>query len=257
MPSLSLNNIKPDAYNRWLLEPSMQRLCALEASWLRSWVKQLHGHHLAYTGIDPTPRFLRFSRTRHCFKLGFPWSMGATASDVYARDEEWPFSDESLDVIIMQHSLDMSRQPHQLLREANRTLVAGGYIIIMGFNPYGLWGGWRWLHSFSPRLPWITRPLSSQRLQDWLTLLDLKTEQVYRCGHLWPTFLGAEPVTRQVDRVLAGTQWLPANLYLLVARKTIAGLTPIRQQRSRYQQASFGLPVAVASSALPKMNHEK
>lgn len=251
MGSLNLNNIKPEVYEHWLANPSTQRLLALESSWLRAWVKQLHGEHLAYTGVDDMPRFLRFSRTRHCFRVGFPWTMQVTSNDVYVQDDAWPLADESLDVIIMQHTLDMSRQPHQLLREASRTLGAGGYLVIVGFNPKGLWGGWRWLRSFSFKLPWITRPVSHQRLSDWLTLLDLKVEQIYHCGHLWPVSLGNEAITRQVDRVLAGTSWLPANLYLMVARKTIAGMTPIRLE-NRYQfRPSFGLPAAVASS-MPK-----
>lgn len=256
MNPFSLNAIKPEVYRQWLSSAATQRLLAIEASWLRGWVKQLHGYHLAYTGIDPTPKFLRFSRTRHCFKLGFPWSRGVVLSDAYVRDDEWPLADESLDVVILQHSLDMSRNPHQLLREASRTLVPGGYVIILGFNPYGIWGGWRWLRSFSSKLPWIMRPLSSRRLTDWLTLLDLHVEQTTRCAHLWPLFLGSEPITRQVDRVLAGTPWLPANAYLLVARKTVAGFTPIRQDKRRYQRVSYGLPAVAASTMLPPLDSE-
>lgn len=257
MGAFNLNNIKPEEYERWLLEPATQRLLALEASWLRTWVKQLHGQHLAYLGIDPTPKFLRFSRSRHCFRLGLPWSRGVAPSAVEIRDDGWPLADNSLEVVILQHSLDLSRQPHQLLREACRSLVAGGYVVIVGFNPRGLWGGWRWLRSFSSRLPWDVRPLSSYRIQDWLTLLDLKVEQTYYCGHLWPLSLGSETVARQIDRVLAGTQWLPSNIYLMVARKTIAGLTPIPQYAFRSNTIALGLPAAATSSSLFQQNEEK
>lgn len=256
MNPFSLNAIKPEAYQQWLTTATAQRLFAIEASWLRGWVKQFYGHHLAYTGIDPTPKFLRFSRTRHCFKLGFPWACDVAEHDAYARDDEWPLANESLDVIILQHTLDMSRNPHQLLREVSRTLVPGGYVVILGFNPYGFWGGWRWLRSFSSKMPWITRPLSRRRLLDWLTLLDLHVEQTTGCAHLWPVFLGSEPITRQVDRVLAGTPWLPANAYLVVARKTIAGFTPIRQNRRQYRRVNYGLPVAAASTILPPLESE-
>lgn len=257
MSPFTLNAIKPETYKHWLAQAAMQRLLAIEASWLRSWVKQLYGYHLAYTGIDSDPRFLQYSRTRHSFKMGFTWSQGAAQNDVHAKDDEWPLADESLDVIILQHSLDLSRNPHQLLREASRTLVPGGYIIILGFNPYGIWGAWRWLHSFSSKLPWVTRPLSSRRVHDWLTLLDLHVEQSTRCAHLWPVFLGSEAVTRQIDRVLAGTSWLPANAYLIVARKTIAGFTPIRQNKKRYRQINYGLPIAAASTMLHGIDIEK
>lgn len=257
MNPISLNAIKPEAYQSWLQLDSTQRLLALESSWLGAWVRQLHGHHLAYTGIDSTPKFLRFSRTRHNFKLGFPWSQGIASNNALCKDDEWPLADESLDVIILQHSLDFSRNPHQLLREASRALVPGGYLLIINFNPISWWGGWRWLNSFSSKLPWITRPISSGRLIDWLTLLDMQVEQSFKCAHLWPASVGSEKINRQIDRVLAGNNWLPSNAYLIVARKTIAGFTPIRQLKSRPVKVNYGLPVAIASAMLPTLKSEQ
>lgn len=246
MPHSSLSNIKPENYAQWLKKPTTERLLAIEASWLRAWVQQLYGFQLAYTGIDHDPKFLNHSRTQHCFKLGFDWGGGEISRDAVIEEDAWPIADESLDVVILQHSLDFSRQPHHLLREACRTVVPSGYVLIVGFNPISLWGGWRWLRTFSAQLPWITRPLASSRLIDWLTLLDLKVEQVFHCAHLWPLTLGTDSLSRRVDRVMAGTSWLPANAYLIVARKTVTGITPIRLKKRMRYNFSFGLPVTAA-----------
>ena len=108
-------NIKPEHYSTWLSNASTQRLLALEASWLKSWVKQLYGCHLAYIGIDPTPRFLNHSRTLHQFRLGLPWSLHVADSDARINEDAWPLSDQSVDVVILQHTLDMSAKPQQLI----------------------------------------------------------------------------------------------------------------------------------------------
>lgn len=245
------HNIKPEQFSAWLRLDSTQRLLALEANWLKSWIKQLYGCHLAYVGIDPQPRFLNDSRTSHQFRLSLPWAYQVSEYDAQIEEDAWPLADESLDVIILQHSLDMSSHPQRLVKEASRCLVPNGYLIVVGFNPYSFWGGWRWLRTFSSKLPWITRPVSVGRLSDWLTLLDLKVEQVFNCAHLWPAKIGPEHLIRRVDRVLAGTDWLPANAYLMVARKTVAGLTPIRMQQKPLMKNNFSMPIAAAGMLEP------
>lgn len=240
--------IQPEQYEAWLKLASTERLLVLEAGWLRYWVKQLHGCNLLYAGIDPHPKFLKSSRARHVFRSGLPWSFGHSPAQMLMDDEAWPFADASLDVVVLQHAIDFSAQPHQLLREATRTLIPGGYIVMIGFNPLSLWGGWRWLRTFSSKLPWLTQPVSPNRLQDWLTLLDMKIEQRSACGHLWPLSLGFERMNRRVDRVLMGSV-LPACLNLIVARKTVAGMTPIRFRMRPLIDNGFALPVATATQA--------
>lgn len=243
------NMIKPEHTVSWLKTQSAARLLVLESGWMRHWVKQLRGQHLLYIGIDPKPKFLKNSRAAHVFHFGLPWSDPSAQVQAQVDEDNWPLPDASVDVILLQHAIDMSTQPHQLLREATRCLVPNGYLIIMGFNPLGLWGGWRWLHTFSSSLPWMMQPVSNGRLQDWLLLLDMRVEQRFACGHLWPLSLGIERMTRRVDRVMAGKPWLPANLNLVVARKTVAGMTAIRQPRRPLLNNRFGMPVATANQA--------
>ncbi|MDK2778942.1 MAG: class I SAM-dependent methyltransferase [Pseudomonadota bacterium] len=239
--------IKPDSYQQWLTHRDTQRLLALEAGWLREWVANLHGHHLLYAGIDNQPRFLARSRLQHTFSMSLDWQEGVVAGDGRMSESAWPFADDSLDVVVLQHCLDMSSRPHQIIREAARSVLPNGYLIITGFNPYSLWGTVRWARTFSTRLPWITNPVSERRLRDWLTLLDFRTEQSCPIAHTWPLTLGSERVSRRADRVLAGAHWLPASGYLLIARKTIAGMTPIRPRRWQIKDTAFGLAQPVAS----------
>lgn len=254
MTATNVNSIKPDQYAQWLNTPALRRLLSLEAAWLKQWLEPLYGCHLIYTGIDPEPRFLKRGRTVYQSVLGLPWANGVAPCAAQISDDAWPLADNSVDVVVLQHSLDMSSKPHQLIREATRVLVPNGYLIVCGFNPLSPFGAWRWLRTFSSTLPWLTSPIAPARLHDWLMLLDLKVEQTFYCAHTWPVRLGSEKTARRIDRVLAGNMWLPANAYIMVARKTVAGMTAIRPRRFVFGDKSFGIPVAAASQVWSDCN---
>ena len=48
--------------------------------------------------------------------------------------EAMPFESESIDLVVMPHSLEVSEDPHALLREIYRILIPGGRIILTGVN---------------------------------------------------------------------------------------------------------------------------
>src|SRR5690606_23939020 len=54
--------------------------------------------------------------------------------------EELPFASQSIDLLVLPHSLELSPEPHRLLREAERVLVPEGKLLVTCFNPYSLWG---------------------------------------------------------------------------------------------------------------------
>jgi len=241
--------VKSDVYDDWITTVSARRLLALEAGWLREVVSGFHGHNLLYTGVDNTPRFLKRSQLRHPFQLGLPWQKNhACAARV--RDDAWPLMDGSVDVVVMQHGLDLSARPHQMVREAARVLMPHGYLVVVGFSPFSLFGAVRRINMFSSRLPWAVNCVDSHRLRDWLTLLDFRVESVTPMLHWWPLRWMSESSSRRVDRLLYGKHWMPANGYLLIARKTVAGMTPISPQRWQFLPVGFGMAAPAACTPL-------
>ena len=106
--------------------------------------------------------------------LGFrinPIEQADTRSMVIGDWEGLPLGRNSVDLIVLQHTLDFSIDPRQVLREAVEVLSVEGWIVICGFNPLGLWGMSRTLFQSSGKLPWSARFLRPNRVQDWLTLL--------------------------------------------------------------------------------------
>ena len=51
-----------------------------------------------------------------------------------------PFQANSLDLVVLPHTLELSVDPHTTLREVERVLVPEGRVVISGFNPISLWG---------------------------------------------------------------------------------------------------------------------
>ena len=51
-----------------------------------------------------------------------------------------PFPAASLDLVVLPHTLELSADPHQVLREVERVLVPEGRVVLSGFNPASLWG---------------------------------------------------------------------------------------------------------------------
>lgn len=235
--------VKSEAYSNWVHTSSARRLLSLEAGWLREAISDLHGHHIAYVGIDDTPRFLRRARSPHVFSMAPQWQ-SVSPCDARIQDDQWPLPDKSIDVLVIQHGLDMSFKPHQVLREAARVLVPSGYILVVGFSPLSWFGMVRKALFFSAEMPWVVNPVSQVRLQDWLTLLDFRVESVSAVAHLWPLQLGAEAVSRRIDRKLAGNPWLPSNAYMLTARKTVAGMTPVGSKFWNWSASGLGISPA-------------
>lgn len=156
---------------------------------------------------------------------------GARTSRVVAYPDTIPFEGRSVDVALLPHTLDFSRDPHQVLREVSRILVPEGHVVILGFNGFSLWGLRRLLARPPRPAPWCGQFFGLARIRDWLELLD------FECTHGTMLYY-RPPIQRDTlrDRFYflekAGDRWWPltAAVYLLVAKKRVPGMTPLPLQ---------------------------
>ncbi len=54
-----------------------------------------------------------------------------------------PFRSDSIDAILLPHTLELVEDPYAVLREAERVLCGEGCLMICGFNPFSGWGARR------------------------------------------------------------------------------------------------------------------
>ena len=59
-------------------------------------------------------------------------------STLISYSDNLPYIENSIDGFLLANELDFAQDPHEILREVDRTVTANGYVIISGFNPYSL-----------------------------------------------------------------------------------------------------------------------
>ncbi|RMH46956.1 MAG: class I SAM-dependent methyltransferase [Gammaproteobacteria bacterium] len=113
--------------------------------------------------------------------------LGDAFCDVHADPQALPLATESVDLIMAAFVLGYCESPHTTLREMHRALRSGGQLVLVEFNPIGLWGIRHWLGRVRQNNPvWQARLIRYRRLRDWCQLLGLGIENHIRLGPWWP-----------------------------------------------------------------------
>lgn len=213
----------------WCRQPLGEALAVAERQALCEVLGDIFGYHLVVLDPPCQPEALDSSRILHrvvqtCCQQGLE-----NQASVQGLAESLPLQADSIDAFVLPHVLDVSADPHQVLREIDRCLVAEGHLIILGFNPRGWWGLQRLLFGWRQRVPWSLKFVSMPRLRDWLSLLGFDTLQARYIFPHPPWHYGRERSEGRLLQRLHHERWpLLAASYLLVARKRVATLTPIK-----------------------------
>ncbi|MDP2227132.1 MAG: methyltransferase domain-containing protein [Moraxellaceae bacterium] len=221
-------------FRQWFATDLGSYLLAEEDALLTQVLPDLFGYHALQIGQVVPRNLLISSRIRHCCIVDAALPVVEGLSPLRAEPEHLPFANNSLDLVLIHHGLDGAASPHALLREASRVLIPEGHLLILGFNPWSLWGVWRLFRLPWGDLPWLRRPLSPQRLADWLTLLDFEVVGLESAGF-------APPLTHDTIRrrfawleTLGRRYWSQRGAsYALLARKRLSCITPIEPRLRR------------------------
>ena len=182
--------------------------------------------------------FMRFARTQRCLSIA---EIAAVAGPrPIGQLHRLPVESDSIDVVLMPHTLDYSDRPHAILREVDRVLRRDGRLVVLGFKPGGLWGLRRLIpgagHAAGRGPPDLGS--ASQRL-------------AAAARHAYPgltaLFLPLAAAGQQGSRVdlweRRGQAWWPelAACYMLTAQKRVSTLTPVRPPWRRKPKVVGGL----------------
>ncbi|MDH3451513.1 MAG: class I SAM-dependent methyltransferase [Gammaproteobacteria bacterium] len=145
-----------------------------------------------------------------------------------AQSSALPFCGRSLDTVVLMHTLELSGDPYQVLREVDRVLADDGYLIVIGFNRRSLWGTLRGILSWRDKAPWNTRFYSTNRVQDWLSVLGFRT--LRRESVFYQPPVQQAGVLRRLEFLNSLRYVFPHSgaVYILKARKHTVPLTPNR-----------------------------
>lgn len=257
----------------WLKAPAGRYLLAWEQRQLDRVVADIFGYHAVQVGW-PMVQALRSSRISHRWLLndgeldagllfnpdlvqdddsGLSGGDGALPVSVLADYDALPFPSNSLDLVVLPHTLEMTSDAHHTLREVERVLMPEGRVVIVGFNPASLWGLCQRLDTIGQRVG-MTSPVMSEtgefigwrRLRDWLRLLGFEIE----AGHFGcyrPPFASQGWLDRSAWWDQAGERWWPVfgSVYMLVAVKRVRAMRLLGPEWKRKRRTS-GAPAVVA-----------
>jgi len=143
-----------------------------------------------------------------------------------------PFEANSLDLVVLPHSLELNTDPHATLREVERVLVPDGKVVICCLNPASLWGlRQRRAHLYQRLgfgelyLPDAGDFIGYWRLRDWLRLLSFEVESG-NFGCYRPAMKSEKWLDRYDWMDVAGERWWPifGAIYFIVAVKRVRGI---------------------------------
>jgi SAM-dependent methyltransferase len=221
----------------WFNAPLGMMLLEQERAAVARSLECAFGLHCLQVGSWGAPdTFLSLARTRRAALVATAGTAGAA---LIAEPSALALQSDSVDVILLPHTLEIARDPHEVLREVARVLTGEGELLVLGFEPLG---GWSLRNTFtrggSP--PGLARTISAQRLADWLKLTGFEVGQTER-------FLYVPPVSSLQSSRAAGffermgrRAWPRfSGAYLLNARKRVYSMTPVRL-RNRLRTAVIG-----------------
>ena len=166
--------------------------------------------------------------------------------------DQLPFSDDVLDVVLLHHVLEFLKNPQAALREIVRTSLPSGHLVVVGFNPHSSWGIWRQAARFRGRAPWTGAFIRPGRLLDWLTLLNFRIERADYMNYRLPVArLAGEPRRDYSQGISRYANWPFGAIYVIVARKQVGMLTPIRpvwKQRSAFGPLTVVRPTGASAN---------
>jgi SAM-dependent methyltransferase len=234
-----LQVVRGEAAAEWFESPLGARVLREESALARLALEDVFGFELLQLGAwGPDSHMLAGARTQHTTLLAPDLGAGVT---LCAALDSLPFASDSIDAILLPHTLELVEDPYAVLREAERVLCAEGCLMICGFNPFSGWGARRLFarhlrHTAFP--PRTRRMLAERRLRDWMALLDFEVASVY--GYLAPLpvagrrRLAADGTSRESE--FQPRAALTAGGYLLKARKRVPTLTLVRPKRRALQR---------------------
>jgi len=221
------------ALQDWYSRELGQALLEAEKQELEQVLPDLFGYHLLQVGSPIGEVLSGSSRVSHRILLEsqeiFNLENNSVQPNLCGCADALPIVSDSIDVVILPHTLEFETDPHQVLRETDRVLVPEGHVVILGFNPWSMWGLWRLLCSRWGSAPWTGQFRSMMRIKDWLALLGYEVV-VTRSYFFRPPLQHTTLMKHLTMLETLGERWWSVfgAAYLLVAKKRIVTYTQIK-----------------------------
>ena len=211
--------------NQWYQSQSAINLFRHESLLLDDFMSHVNGDFMVQIGGPTDFALSKRCGVQHKFLLNPKLiDLLNNGQGIQAHFSELPLSKDSIDLVLIPHTLEFMDSPQDILAQVHDGLTPQGQLIILGFNALSLWG-WRRLWQRCRGYPWQGRFHTINTVKTWLRRLDF---------HLVATrtFYFHTPYTKRVARgqdnftEALGQICLPwfGGAYLIIAQKRQVGM---------------------------------
>jgi len=227
-------------------------------------VVDVFGYHALQLGLLEIDA-LRDNRMPHRWRMadaaGSAGTAGCARAQLCGEFDALPIQSASIDLVVLPHTLELSRDPHATLREVERVLVPEGRVVITGLNPASLWGlrqragharrGLGFGRQQPLYLPASGEFIGYRRLRDWLRLLNFEVH-AGQFGCWRPPLKSAQWLQRWDWMEPLGDRWWPVlgAVYQVEAVKRVRGMRLVGKFQPQRRKAVVAAP-AVARRLKP------
>ena len=202
-------------FGDWLKKDPLGHHVALnEIHFFQRMLTDMFGFYAVQIGL-PEYNLLSNCRIAHCATID-----EISSATSLSKLTVLPFQHESIDLILLPHTLDFHEEPLQILSAVAHTLIPGGRLLLTGFNPFSLWGIRHFFQKKSSKVPWNGAFFSLNCFKDWCRLIGLEIEMGYFMIYTPPFLLSLKYSQLTNDM---GDRWWPmgAAVYGISAIKKI------------------------------------
>ena len=215
---------------RWFQLKKNRALLTQEQAMLKQALSQVFGLYLVQMGRICTDSILEGNRVRQHLLLDdrLPAHLPGGMQGVEADIDYLPLKKDSVDAVVLPHTLESVQDPYHLLRQIDQVLIADGHLVITGFNPLGC-------RVMKQRLTnreafKQANLIRAHRLIDWLRLLGYDIEWLHYSSI--SCFAKQEhhrlsPWSSQLHQSKTHRAQSLGNVYCLLAKKSVMAPTPI------------------------------
>ena len=217
-----------DSLKEWFDQQPGQGFLEQESACLNELIPKLFGYYLVQLGMAGSlDGVLDECRIGSCLVLAANSTVDHIRVNAQVDLQRLPIATDSVDAVLVPHTLDFTPDPHRVLREVER--IPEGRIIIYGVNPWSMWGIYKLLLQRKGNIPWCAQFISVLRLQDWLRLLDFNVEFI-KPIMFRPPLQSESMMNRLLFLERMGPKYWPffSAGYVIQAVKRVSPLTLVR-----------------------------
>ncbi|NEX20206.1 class I SAM-dependent methyltransferase [Thiorhodococcus mannitoliphagus] len=217
----------------WFRSPLGEEVVRLETESVRRLLANTFGYYLIQVGATNSfGEALASSRIRHRIQVPIEPSDALEPASIVGLPDQLPLSSDSIDAVLLPHTLDFSANPKAVLGEVERVLIPEGRVVVVGFNALSAWGLRRVLWRSPGRMPWCGRFFLAPRVEGWLVELGFDIE--VREALVFCPPIGSLRGRRCARMERLGKRFWPmlGAVYVIRAVKRVATLTPIKPVRA-------------------------